>query len=159
MKKYIVLLILMSVLSCKTMTKSVSLGAAVGALTGAGLGGGIYWQDRRKAAIFSGLLGLGVGLAGGYYLYKEKDSESQKVTQTIKNFERNRFEKRISEALSYCTDEEKLPVLEPKLRESIKKGGKILGGGVDWELKPNAYNLTPEKSELLEKIEEENKNE
>ena len=73
MKKYIVLLILMSVLSCKTMTKSVSLGAAVGALTGAGLGGGIYWQDRRKAAIFSGLLGLGVGLAGGYYLYKEKD--------------------------------------------------------------------------------------
>jgi hypothetical protein len=156
MKKYTVLLLLMTVLSCKTMTKSISLGGTVGVLSGAGLGGGIYWQDRRKAAILSGVLGLGIGLASGYFLHNEKESELLNEIKNTKKTEKEIFEKRISEALSYCMDEEKMPVLRPKLREAVKKGGKILGGGVNWEIKPNEFNLTPEKVELLEEIERRN---
>ena len=110
--KYFVL-ILISLAGCKTMTKSMSLGAVLGVSTGAGLGGGIYWKNRKDAAILAGIIGAGVGLASSYYIFKDRKDELNTSLKKIRAEEKKAFEAKISEALSQCLDDDQKPILTP----------------------------------------------
>ena len=152
MKKYVFTLLLLSVFGCKTLSKSMSLGAVLGVSTGAGLGGGIYWKNRKDAAILAGIIGAGAGIASSYYIYKDRNNELNASLENVRDEEKKAFDTKISEALSQCMDDDQKPILTPIFKKSRVKGDRLIGGRTDWLIKPGTTSLTPEKQKLLEQI-------
>lgn len=153
MKKHLCLflsILFLLTLGCKTLTSSFTVGASIGALTGAGWGGAIHYQNRKRGAALGALVGAGVGLATGYYFYKDQDNNIANATKNTEAREKEKYENKISEALNRCLDDEAKPQVMPKFVPSQVKGGRLIGDRVDWVIKTNSYNLSPEKQQLLE---------
>ena len=133
--KKTVILFLVALTGCKTMTKSLVFGGCVGALTGAGLGGAVHYEDRKKGAILAGIVGAGIGAGVSYLIFKDRINEVRDAQKSMRESEIRACKRKISEAMKVAKGDGMKPALIPRFVPSQVKGGKLIGARIDWEIK------------------------
>jgi len=148
--KWVLIIVFLELMSCKTITKSLVLGTSVGALTGGGLGGAVHYKDRKKGAIVTGIIGAGAGALTSYYLYKQNKTNHALEIESFEKSRKKICEAKINEALLYANGEVTKPEIVPKYIPGQVKGGRFIGGRVDWVMNQEDLVSTAETQNIIE---------
>ena len=136
MTKILSLLLLLLLIGCASIKKTVTMGMAMGATGGAASGALIAQRMRGEAAIEMGIIGMIFGGLSGYFIHKGIGQEAERVRrQTLLNL--------ATYGTAPTIDGENTPAVVPPMVESydIKakvEGKKLIGPHRVWMIREEA---------------------
>lgn len=139
-KNILILMTMLSTISCSTMRDSLLTGIGSGAALGAAGGSLSGSHDKKKATIAGALIGAAIGGIGSYFLHKKIKRKEEKIRRdTLFNLDRHDVSAPLGfKAKSGYGHGVSMPMVESEWVDTQVKGKKLVEGHRIWMITEDA---------------------